>query len=291
MKKSRLNPEIEINEKNWAVSIVNTNGTTSGAILGGHSAIIVEGFVRKYPKLTDTEFFYGYYDIRARPWPEEEETGSLQKINKKGYIFKITVKEDNKYPSDADEKFSKYYIGTKPVLGEERDSVIRVMNREPTNKEKEKVVACREILIINKQGHYEIGFYKQIDDKYEQKILKIELPELKEMKHDSIIENLEIRKAIFNQCSSCGGSVQQKSVRKMIQSIKEDERRILNIDGEFGSGGNPNKSLYPAWELIGMDTIFGSQGRGMNCANWCADKLFIAGIGDGSQKKPGCIIS
>lgn len=283
---SRLNSQVKFGEKYWAVSLVNT-----GSILGGHSAIIVEGIERVGPSLMDTRLFYGFYDIRARPWPEEETKGSLD-INRTGYIYQVTVKEDHDYPPNTDEKFKSYYACTKPIIHEpeKKTSAIRLINQEPSRRDKEKVIACEEILLINKRNHYELGFYDQKEDKYMQRVIEGDYSSLKELKYEDKIEDAKMQENILKLSSSLGGSTEQKSVRKMIKSIKEDQRKIREIDGELDPGGNPNKKLYPAWEFIGMDSVFGPNKRGMNCSNWCADKLYIAGIGDGTRKKPGCII-
>jgi len=205
-------------------------------------------------------------------------------------VAKITVKESNEYPRDAKEKFSKYYAATKLIQGPEQNPDIRIIDHDPSDREKKRVVSCQEILVINRQGNFELGYYHQPEDKYMQKKLEGDFSLLKEMKYGAVIDDLEIQQNIFKLCTSWQGSVRQQSVHKMIQSIKEDQRKILKIDGDYGPGGNPNKKLYPAFELMGMDSIFGPNKKGMNCANWCADKLYIAGIGDGSRKKPGCLI-
>jgi hypothetical protein len=190
-KYSRLDKEIEIDEKYWAVSLVNT-----GSVLGGHSAIIVEGLQKVGPRLCDTELFYGFYDIKACVYDEEKSTFN---VNKKGYIYRVTVHEGSQYPA---QDITKYLSRTQLVTVE--------------------------------------------------------------------------------------------SARRMIADIKTDRQAILDKEKaqhkDCEPGGLLDKSLYPQYELIGVDSIFGSKGRGMNCANWCADKLLIAGIGNGSLKKPGCLI-
>lgn len=281
MPKSIFNNRVDFDEKSWAVSIVNT-----GSVFAGHSAIIVEGLERTGSGTFETKLFYGFYEIRAVIWPDEQKKGSTH-VNKLGYICKVNIKESDKYPEDKD--LSAYYACTKPVRVD-GGALLRTTNNNPSPEEKDLVTSCEEVLIIRKNKNYELGFYNQLENKYDQKVIPNEhFSVLKELKIGEV-NDPTIKENIFNLCAAYGGSTQQKTVRKMIQSIYEDRQKILRIDQNYGPGGHPDKSLYPPYEVIGMDSIFGSRGRGMNCANWCADKLYIAGIGDGVRKKPGCII-
>lgn len=99
--KSRFNPEIEFNEKQWIISVINTGNGTIGK-LTGHSAIIVEGVESKAPSF-HSKLFVGFYDIRAALY---DEPSSSIDINPKGYISSITTDEQDDYRAGLD--YSKF---------------------------------------------------------------------------------------------------------------------------------------------------------------------------------------
>jgi hypothetical protein len=115
MPKSQLNG-VELTLTRWVVSVVNT-----GSILAGHSAIVIEGLKqREEGRLSGgSELFYGFYDIRAAVWPDEQKKSS---VTQTGYVYKVTVKQDNKYPEGVD--MSRYYAKSWEVAPARANKVI-----------------------------------------------------------------------------------------------------------------------------------------------------------------------
>ena len=90
---SRINGDYEINEQQWVISILNT----TGSLVSGHSAIVVEG-LEADSKSIYMKPFIGQYDIAAA----SEEGG----MNAKGYITKIKIFENEQNKRNyAEEKY------------------------------------------------------------------------------------------------------------------------------------------------------------------------------------------
>jgi hypothetical protein len=84
---SAISSGYRYNEQMWVVSILNT-----GARLGGHSVLVVEG-------IRGNDVFLGSYDILARALPDQNGAGlfsSFENINRKGYISQVRVFENTK---------------------------------------------------------------------------------------------------------------------------------------------------------------------------------------------------
>ncbi len=101
MRQSKINPKFEYNEAKWVVSVLNT----TGSLIDGHAAIVVEGIENDHFSL-NKKVFIGQYDISAN-----SEEGGL--INPQGYITKIKCYENEENKRDYESKrypSQSYYI-------------------------------------------------------------------------------------------------------------------------------------------------------------------------------------
>lgn len=103
MRKSKINSKFEYNEIKWVVSVLNT----TGSLIGGHAAIVVEG-VEEDSFSLNKKLFIGQYDISAN-----SEEGDL--INPQGYITKIKCfeNEENKRDYEKEQCPSQSYYVTR----------------------------------------------------------------------------------------------------------------------------------------------------------------------------------
>ena len=90
MRKSKINPELEYNEIKWVVSVLNT----TGSLVDGHSAMVVEGIEEDHFSM-NKKVFIGQYDISVG---SEAKQGGL--INPQGYITKIKCFENEENKRD-----------------------------------------------------------------------------------------------------------------------------------------------------------------------------------------------
>ena len=100
MRKSKINPEFEYNQTKWVVSVLNT----TGSLIDGHAAIVVEGMEEDRFSL-NKKLFIGQYDISAN-----SETGGL---NPQGYITKIKCYENEENKRDYEKErypSQSYYV-------------------------------------------------------------------------------------------------------------------------------------------------------------------------------------
>lgn len=79
--------------------------------------------------------------------------------------------------------------------------------------------------------------------------------------------------------------IKPERAHKIIAAIKKDRNDLLAIDDGYAPGSHPDKSRYPKWSVLGMESIVGDLlGRGMNCTNYCANWLKAGDIGTHGKK-------
>ena len=99
----------------------------------------------------------------------------------------------------------------------------------------------------------------------------------------------------YKQYSHRSYCVTPEKAQEMISAIKEDRQKVDRLKQMIEEGkileGNIDaqfikKNGFLEYQLAGKSPFLADEGAGDNCASWTANKLKIAGIGDGSKKKP-----
>lgn len=124
-----------------------------------------------------------------------------------------------------------------------------------------------------------LGFYDLRANLYDnsQSVLDINpkgyISDIRVDERNGYIEDIDYR-----SFQSFSIAVEVIRAKEMIASIKEDQR--ITEDAKKGVG------QYMPYQLVGINSIFSDAEGGHNCASWCADKLKVAGVGNGMAKKP-----
>lgn len=104
MKSSCANVDYIFNKEKWVVSIINTRRlNTAEQIAGGHAVMLIEGYN------SSGDEFIRLYDIRAKPWKNQNDDSILEGNNKKGYISEIRH-FDTLPPNINDYQANSFYI-------------------------------------------------------------------------------------------------------------------------------------------------------------------------------------
>lgn len=271
-RKSAVNKAFSFSEDEWVVSVLNTKERD----FGGHSVILVEG-------LRKGELFVGRYDvisaIQAPSGNEDSRSSFFSAINPTGYISDVRVEETADYDR---------MICTLRLLSAEKDAfpsnipmnsiILQKVNDQITaywtegSSVKQKLLNIKGTVLENKLNFPKIGKDEILMNPFHSKsfipLIK-EVASLCQYKHPHGAE-------FYAKCKKTSFKEPVANIEKMIQSIKEDKMQT-----ELAQQG---KASYLLFQRVGSEkahgllTLLSQPNSGINCAEWCIQKLAKAEI-------------
>lgn len=279
-RQSVVKKEYSFNETEWIVSVLNTKERD----FGGHSVILVEG-------LRNGSLFIGRYDVFAAiqaPSDDENPPSVLYATNAKGYISQVRIEETTSYDritfticlvsSEKDVQPSNIPINT--IVLQKTNAQITAYWLEGSTK-KQQLVDIEKIKEKNKLKFPEIGQSPVLMKPFYYQSLIKEVILLCNYQHPD-------GAAFYAGCPSKSFKKSVTKVEKMIQSIKEDKALIEQANkGEippilFQYRGSENAHGLLQW--------LSQPNAGINCAEWCIQKLAKADIVLDAKPTPNYLV-
>lgn len=147
-RKSVVNNKVEFDERNWAVSLINT-GKGINSIFGGHAKIIVEGLKKNLT--INPELFVGEYHImEAEVFVEENWIPQSCRNTKCKYAVLIT--ERHEYKEGKEEQYSKSTSITYLVQRNKVQQMIQNIKNEQMNNNPKEFQYAGNWCFYNYQG-------------------------------------------------------------------------------------------------------------------------------------------